>query len=350
MCDILWIEDDQIEAKLLVSQLTKLNPKHTQSVTICNTEQHFYKIINENQFDIILCDYKLGLDFTGKDVIEYLQKKNIETPVVIVTGAIGEEKTAELMKIGAADLVLKTNIDKLDQIIDRELKNVFYKVDQIKIMEKVNLILFKLAKAVNWIMQNPLDQISFNRILKDFGELLNVDRSYIFERIHFKTSCFYELKYLWCQVNDCEIKDCNKQNLHCIDFRHKDCDTNSVVINHIENKKHIYGISKTFDEISKKDLLDNHILSFAAFPILKPNKEVWGFLGFDDCNRERIWTELEINTLNILSAILGTIVYKIEIKNKEDFLINEQVVLLRNARDSIMTYLSKKGGDRHGDK
>ena len=332
MCKILLIEDKHIEADILCEHLIQIDNNMYDDITIVDSENKFKEIIKTTKFDIILSDYLISTSFNGSDVIRYTQELNIEVPVIIVTGAIGEEKTAELLRIGAADLVLKDNVEKLHEVISRELKTVFYKVDQLYIMEKVNTILFKLAKAVKWIMQHDLKEISFQRILEDFGTLLSVDRSYIFQKIN----NVYTIKHMWCNYNSCNTQ-CDRSNIKCLSFQN-----NNEILQKIDNKENIYGLLRYFNLETQKDLLTNNIKSIICIPILNPNGEIWGFLGFDDCKQDRVWTKLEVNTLDLLSAIIGTIVYKIELKEVEDKIIEEQILLVRDAKNAILKHL---GGD-----
>ena len=56
---------------------------------------------------------------------------------------------------------------------------------------------------------------------------------------------------------------------------------------------------------SEKSLLESQdILAMIAVPIFS-NKLFWGFIGFDDCRRERVWEPQEESILHVMSGILG---------------------------------------------
>lgn len=342
MCDILIIEDQIIEANLLIQQLVQLKNEYISDNKIISSKQELLELIdNGEKFKIVLCDYKLALNFTAEDVISILYQRNIDVPIIIVTGAIGEEKAADLMRIGATDLVLKTNIQKLNQVINREIKTVYYKLGQIKIISTMNIILFKLAKLVNWIMQNSLNDISFKRILKDFSLLLETDRAYLFKKEDGK----YILEHLFCDISKCEHKECLiTQNYNC--FRNNNNEYAKFIIPYIEQNEIVCGQLSQFDNEIQEELNKYNIKSLIIVPVLNPEKEIWGFLGFDVCNFERVWTQLEINTIKMLAAVLGTVIYKLILKIKQDEIMNEQINLMRSARESIMIYLQK--GEEYG--
>lgn len=55
----------------------------------------------------------------------------------------------------------------------------------------------------------------------------------------------------------------------------------------------------------RRELMESqHILSMMLVPITV-ERQLWGFLGFDDCTWERVWTSLEIDALRIAARILA---------------------------------------------
>jgi PAS domain S-box-containing protein len=55
-----------------------------------------------------------------------------------------------------------------------------------------------------------------------------------------------------------------------------------------------------------KQVFEEHgTLSFASVPIILAGGDWWGFLGFDDCHLERVWTPLEIDVLRTAAALIS---------------------------------------------
>jgi len=79
------------------------------------------KALQEKQWDIVLCDYKLP-KFNAISAIAVLKETNIDIPLLIVSGAIGEETAVECMRLGAHDYIMKNNLSRLCQAIARELE------------------------------------------------------------------------------------------------------------------------------------------------------------------------------------------------------------------------------------
>ena len=66
------------------------------------------KAIKDAPLDLVLADYSLPA-FSGLDALTLFRKDHHETPFIVVSGKIGEEKAAELMRMGATDFVPKEN-------------------------------------------------------------------------------------------------------------------------------------------------------------------------------------------------------------------------------------------------
>ncbi|MEX2274395.1 MAG: EAL domain-containing protein [Actinomycetota bacterium] len=54
-----------------------------------------------------------------------------------------------------------------------------------------------------------------------------------------------------------------------------------------------------------EDMVDEGIYSYCFVPIFAGEKW-WGFMGFDDCERERIWQEPDLDMLRVMASHLGT--------------------------------------------
>ncbi len=116
---VLIVEDSEEDALLEIRELEKggYNPVYERVETVAAMK----KSIQEKQWDFILCDYKLR-KFNTSSAISLLKEINIDIPVIIVSGAIGEETVAECMRSGARDCIMKKNLSRLCPAIARELE------------------------------------------------------------------------------------------------------------------------------------------------------------------------------------------------------------------------------------
>jgi PAS domain S-box-containing protein len=77
--------------------------------------------LEDGGWDLVLSDYKVAdLDFL--ETLALLKTKLPGTPVILVSGGIGEETAVELLKTGLADFVLKDRLFRLVPAIERSLR------------------------------------------------------------------------------------------------------------------------------------------------------------------------------------------------------------------------------------
>ncbi len=66
----------------------------------------------------------------------------------------------------------------------------------------------------------------------------------------------------------------------------------------------ICGRVRDFPESEQGVLAAQDILSIAVVPVFV-GREWWGFIGFDECRREREWGQAEMETLQMAASMLG---------------------------------------------
>ena len=117
---VLMVEDSEDDALLTIRELKKGG--YAPEYKWVETAETMRNALREQAWDIILCDYKMP-QFNGLDAIALLRETGIDIPIIIVSGAIGEETAVECMLSGAHDYVTKGNLFRLVPAIVRELKD-----------------------------------------------------------------------------------------------------------------------------------------------------------------------------------------------------------------------------------
>ena len=117
--NVLLIEDSEDDTALIVRTLQRAGYEtHHQRV---ETHADFEGALDTESWDAIICDHSVpGL--TSFTALRDLHKRNLDVPVIIVSGTIGEETAVHAMKAGAADYVMKHNLMRLLPALERELK------------------------------------------------------------------------------------------------------------------------------------------------------------------------------------------------------------------------------------
>lgn len=116
---LLIIEDVEDHALLIVRELQKggFDPDFERVDTLQEVQSAF----ENRSWDAVISDFNLP-GFDGLDVLRVMHEKGVDLPFLLVSGAIGEEKAAEVMKAGAHDYIRKGNYARLAAVMERELR------------------------------------------------------------------------------------------------------------------------------------------------------------------------------------------------------------------------------------
>jgi two-component system sensor histidine kinase UhpB len=117
---VLMVEDSEDDVLLMIRELKK-GGYEPESIRVESGEA-MGAALKEKTWDAILCDYQMP-KFNGLAAIALLKETGIDIPLIIVSGAIGEEMAVECMRSGAHDYVMKGNLSRLVPVIERELKD-----------------------------------------------------------------------------------------------------------------------------------------------------------------------------------------------------------------------------------
>jgi len=115
---VLLLEDTPADAELLENMLRKTGLLFIAERV--DTEPAFKKALEDFKPDIVLADYRLP-SYDGLAATEYIHLCYPDLPVIMVTGALGEEKAIELLRAGAWDYILKDRLTRLPAAIQRVL-------------------------------------------------------------------------------------------------------------------------------------------------------------------------------------------------------------------------------------
>jgi signal transduction histidine kinase len=118
---ILIAEDNPYDAELLVNELHRSELEFDWERV--DTEAAYVARLNPG-LHLILSDYQMP-QFDGLRALELLKERSdLDIPLIIVSGTIGEEIAVAAMRKGAADYLLKDRIGRLGSAVRRALKEV----------------------------------------------------------------------------------------------------------------------------------------------------------------------------------------------------------------------------------
>jgi len=115
----LIVDDSEDDVLLIIRELKKGG--YIPAFERVETAPAMKQALTDKLWDIILCDYKMP-HFSAPSAIALLKESGIDIPIIIISGAIGEETAVECMRLGAQDYIMKDNFSRLCPVIERELE------------------------------------------------------------------------------------------------------------------------------------------------------------------------------------------------------------------------------------
>lgn len=119
LIEILIVEDSENDVLLLLEELKQKN--YSPVFKRVETRDEFLAALKNRVWDAVICDYVLP-QFGGPEALELFLAHGYDVPFVVVSGAFGEDKAVSMMKAGANDYILKTNLSRLVPALERELE------------------------------------------------------------------------------------------------------------------------------------------------------------------------------------------------------------------------------------
>ncbi len=195
-----------------------------------------------------------------------------------------------------------------DITLQKKTENDIYKRD---------LLLDAISKATAILVQSENLEESINQSLGIIGKATEVSRVYIF-RNHVHPQNMMHLMsqiYEWTdgsvkpQIDNLDLQDV-PYDIACPRW-----------FNTLSKGKVIVGNINEFPEPEKTTLLEQGIQSILVTPVFI-DKKFWGFIGFDDCWHERVWTLTEERLLTAAANTIGAAYLRK--KNQEELIIAKQ--------------------------
>ncbi len=163
-----------------------------------------------------------------------------------------------------------------------------------------NSILSTLAQVTDRLLADDTWVAAVDEVLERLGTVTEVSRAYVFENRRDKSGTLLtSQRFEWAAPGVQPQLD--NEGLQDLQFIQAGFGRWAHLLSHGER---IMGLVKEFPFSEQALLADQGIKSILVVPIADQGRW-WGFMGFDDCQRERAWTRMEIDTLQTAANALG---------------------------------------------
>lgn len=177
------------------------------------------------------------------------------------------------------------------------------KSDELLLTRK-GILLQGIARATNAIISSNDETFGFNKALRILGEAAQADRVYIYQHKvdKYTSEMYFTPLYEWAasgtitQIDNPTLQKISYSRFSILDIYDKfvHCETLRYIIKDLP-----YEQQKVF--------IDDNIKSIILVPILV-DKTYWGFIGFDECHSDRVWTDDEESLLSAMAGTIGAVI------------------------------------------
>jgi PAS domain S-box-containing protein len=149
---VLLVDDDEDDYVITRDLLAEIKGKRFELEWVSNYNEAL-SVLERNQYDVYLVDYRLG-QHDGLELVRHAVTNGCTAPVILLTGQGDQKIDLEAMKAGAADYLIKDQIEAplLERSIRYAIKHA-QTLEALRQSEEHFRRLVETAKVVPWEME-----------------------------------------------------------------------------------------------------------------------------------------------------------------------------------------------------
>jgi len=279
--------------KIVSKKIYQLNnDKFRKKITLKKDKHPLYFESLKNETQIVAPDVFNNpevSEFAKDYFLKYDVKSKLDIPIFNngeLTGIICFEKTEYKRYWDNEDINFARTIS---DIISLQITSKKRYRAEIKLQYKSELLSAMALCTEKFLLSNSINEM-FKETFEIMGHTTKLDHLFYYEKD--LNTYLISQKFKWARegipVQIAELQKITHENLN-------------EIITRVKNKKYLKTITRKLEDSFLKDiLLANEIKSMLILPIYIENKFT-GFIGFDDCTKEKKWSNDEINILQTLA-------------------------------------------------
>ncbi|MBI4486089.1 MAG: response regulator [Acidobacteria bacterium] len=116
---VLHLEDSPRDAEVLHERLKAAGV--SADIVLVTSKEAFEAALAGEAFDLILSDYNIP-GYDGMAAVQLAQVQRPDTPLIVVSGTVGEEEAVKCLHVGATDYLLKHHLERLVPAVQRAVQ------------------------------------------------------------------------------------------------------------------------------------------------------------------------------------------------------------------------------------
>ena len=170
----LIVEDSEDDAQLMLRDLARQG--YEVEWKRVETDPDMRAALADRSWEVVLSDFRMPT-FSAPAALELCREFDPDLPFIVISGTVGEDIAVETMKAGAHDYLLKGNLARFGQAIEREVRDAGMRREHRLSLEKIRH-LNRVLRAIRDVNQLIVREKDRERLIAGACECLVEARGY----------------------------------------------------------------------------------------------------------------------------------------------------------------------------